>query len=141
MPCEGCPEHAPPDNPQGTAILVHTGGPPETIFKAVQHVLAKDMPTVIRKWSTPTVESDGALVYKQDESDPPEIEGYKRDPTNPKRLRPIWPHCVWRAFRVWRDDTGCVRIVATCLTPLSGLKAHEATTLKYCKHCAHRSTR
>lgn len=141
MPCDGCPEHAPPDDPKGTAYLVYTGGPPQAIFVMVGRALPQDDPAIVRKWSRPTVEEDGSIVYKQEESEPSEIEGYERDPSNPKRLRPIWPHCVWRALRVWRTDSGEARVIACCLTPASGLKAHEAVKLSQCKNCPHKITR
>jgi len=139
MPCEGCPEHAAPDDPQGTSFIVYTGGPPHAIFASVAVAIPDDQPGIVTKWSKPTIHPDGTIEYQQNEAEPPKIEGYERDASNPQLLRPIWSNCNWRALRVWRTDTGAIKIVACCLTPSSGLKAHEALTLAHCNNCQHQS--
>lgn len=136
-PCEGCPEYAAPDNPLGTSIIIYTGGPPHALFANVIRALADDQKETVTKWSKPTVHPDGTIEYQQNEAEPPEIEGYQRDASNPRLLRPIWPHCAWRSLRVWRTDDGSVKIAAGCLTPASEIPAYETLTLAQCKKCQH----
>ncbi len=136
-PCKGCPEHAAPDNPLGTSFIVYTGGPPHAPFANVIQALSNDQEGIVTKWSKPTVHPDGAIEYQQNEAKPPEIEGYQRDASNPRLLRPIWPHCAWRSLRVWRADDGSVKIAAVCLTPASEIPAYETLALAQCKKCQH----
>jgi hypothetical protein len=140
MPCEGCPPEPNAINPREVANIIYTGGPPHAIFALVNHGIAADDPTMITKWSRPIVHSDGSLEYKPNETEPPELEGYRQDASNPRLLHPVWPHCVWRMLRVWREDTGNAKITAVCLTPQSGFKAHEHLTVKQCTDCKCRAT-
>lgn len=135
MPCDGCPEHAAPDNPHGTATIVYTGGPPHALFANVGRVLSNDENGVVTKWSKPEVHPEGEIEYQQKEAEPPGIEGYQRDTSNPRLLRPIWPHCNWRCLHVWRTDDGQVRITAGCLTPASNIPPYETLTLAQCRGC------
>jgi hypothetical protein len=139
-PCEDCPG-VNLANPHSVATIVYTGGPPQAIFALVERGIGPDNPTIITKWSRPTVHNNGTVEYKQDEAEPPEIEGYKRDASNPKLLRPVWPHCIWRCLRTWRGDAGDVKIIAICLTPFSGFKVHEILTVTHCTNCVQRTER
>jgi hypothetical protein len=139
MACDDCPEYIVAAETTGVAILVYSGGPPTAIFESVKFALARDDPKVIRKWSKPTVHKDGSIEYTQNEAEPPEIEGYSRDPNNPRRLKPCWPPCAWRILRVWRADNGSVKITCGCVNPTSGHKPHEDVTLENCKTCARRT--
>ena len=141
MPCDDCPEHIlPRDDSRGMATIVYTGGPSYATFASVILALTPDRDGVVTKWSRPTIHPTGEIEYQQNEAEPPEIEGYKRDASNHRLLRPIWPHCVWRMLRVWREDTGAVTISAGCLTPASGVPAHESLRLNQCQECPHRAT-
>lgn len=133
MPCDGCPEYA--SNPQGTATIVHAGGPAYRIFANVIHVLSEDDKKIITKWGKPKIHPKGEIEYQQNEAEPPEIEGYQRDASNSRLLRPIWPHCNWRCLHVWRIDDGQVKIVAGCLTPASNLPSSKTLSLAFCQNC------
>ena len=139
MPCDGCPEHAAPDNPQGTALIVYTGGPPHALFATVAVALSNDDPAVVTKWSKPKIHLKGEIEYQQNEAEPPEIEGYQRDASNPRLLRPVWPHCNWRCLHVWRADDGQVRLTASCLTPSSNIPPYEVLSLAQCQKCLNLS--
>jgi len=139
MPCDGCPEHAAPDNPQGTALIVYTGGPSYAPFARVATAMAEDDPAVVTKWSKPKVHPQGEIEYQQNEAKPPGIEGYQRDASNPQLLRPIWPHCNWRCLHVWRADDGQVRLTAGCLTPASNIPPYETLSLAQCQKCLNLS--
>jgi len=134
-PCHNCPEHSAPDNPQGTTLIVYTGGPSYALFANVIRALTEDNSEIVTKWSKPKIHPKGEIEYQQDEAEPPEIDGYQRDTSNPRLLRPIWPHCNWRYIRVWRADDGSVKITAGCLTPASNIPPYEALTLTQCKAC------
>lgn len=140
MPCEGCPPESTAIHPIGVTSIIYTGGPPQAVFALVDRGIAADDPTMITKWSRPTVHPDGSLEYKHDETEPPDIEGYKRDDSNSRLLHPVWPHCVWRMLHVWCEDTGNVKIVALCLTPISGFKAYEHLALQQCTDCKCRAS-
>lgn len=140
-PCEGCPEYMTPgDGSRGVAVIVYTGGPAWAPFANVVRALSPDRSGVVTKWSRPTVHKHGEIEYQQNEAEPPEIEGYERDASNPRLLRPIWPRCGWRVLRVWREDTGAVSISAGCLLPASGVPAYEALKLAQCQNCSKRAT-
>lgn len=140
-PCKDCPDYMPPrDGSRGVAVIIYTGGPAYAPFANVIRALAPDRQGIITKWSRPTIHPKGEIEYQQNEAEPPEIEGYQRDASNPRLLRPIWPHCVWRTLRVWREDTGAVAISAGCLTPVSGVPAHESLKLTRCQNCTIRAT-
>jgi len=140
-PCEGCPEYlSARDGTRGAAIIVYTGGPPAyAAFANVIRALPPDVDGVVTKWSRPTVHPKGEIEYQQNEAEPPGIEGYERDASNSRLLRPIWPPCVWRMLHVWREDTGAVSISAGCLTPASGVQVHESLRLNQCATCTARS--
>lgn len=141
MPCDGCPEYiSPRDGSRAIAIVAYTGGPTYAPFASVIQALSPDREGVVTKWSLPAVHPKGEIEYKQEEAEPPEIEGYKRDPSNPRLLCPKWPHCVWRMLRVWREDTGAISISAGCLTPASNVLAHESLKLAQCKECGARAS-
>lgn len=141
MPCDGCPEHVPPkDGSREGGTIVYTGGPRYAPFACVALALAPDKEGVVTKWSRPTVHQTGEIEYQQNEAEPPRIEGYKPDASNPRLLRPVWPHCVWRVLRVWREDTGAVSISAGCLTPASNVPIHESLKLSQCEGCSARAT-
>lgn len=140
MACKDCPDFIPPqNNSRRVAVIVYTGGPPYALFANVIRTLSADLDGVITKWSRPTVHPDGGIEYKQNEAKPPEIEGYQRDAVNFWLLRPIWPHCVWRMLRVWREDTGAVIISAGCNLPNSGAPPDESLRLTHCQNCPHRT--
>jgi len=140
MPCEGCPDHVPPkDGSREGGTIVYTGGPKYAPFACVALALSPDKEGIVTKWSRPTVHRMGEIEYQQSEAEPPEIEGYERDTSNPRLLRPVWPHCVWRSLRVWRQDTGAVSISAGCLNVLAGIKPQDTLSLKQCNDCPHRS--
>lgn len=135
MPCEECPEQAPSDDPKGTALIIYTGGPSYAPFANVARALSEDNDGIVTKWSKPEVHPKGEIEYQQNEAEPPEIEGYQRDASNPRLLRPIWPHCNWRCLHVWRIDDGQVRITASCLTPSSNIPPYETLSLTQCRKC------
>jgi len=139
MPCQGCPDFTPSrDDSRPIAVIVYTGGPEYALFANVIRVLAPDKEGVVTKWSCPSVYPAGELQYKQNEAEPPSIEGYQRDTSNPWLLRPIWPPCAWRMLRVWREDTGAVSISAGCLCPASNTQPYESLALSQCQNCAQR---
>lgn len=139
MSCNGCPEHAPSDSP-GEGLIVYTGGPTYAPFACVELAIPPDQEGVITKWSRPTIHDDGAIEYKRSEAEPPEIVGYQKDANNPWLLRPIWSHCVWRAYRVWRTDDGHIKLVAMCITPDSGIAPYVTLTPEKCRYCKARAT-
>lgn len=139
MPCEGCPEQVPLNNPKGVAVIVYTGGPLYAPFTCVAQALADDNPEFITKWSKPSIHKRGAIEYQQNETEPPEIEGYQRDASNPQLLCPIWPHCVWRSLCVWRADDGSVKIAGRCLIRASETNGQTDLTLAQCEKCPQRT--
>lgn len=139
-PCQDCPDHVPPrDGTRPVSVIVYTGGPAYAPFANVDRGIMPDQEGIVTKWSRPHIHPRGEIEYQQNEAEPPRIEGYEPDASNSRLLCPIWPHCVWRILRVWREDTGAISISAGCLTPASGVQAYESLKLSTCQNCAVRA--
>jgi hypothetical protein len=133
MGCQNCPDDK---ILEGVFYIVYTGGPPHAQFAAMQTVVDRvDHKEIIRRYQ-PTVHPDGRIEYKKDTPEPPAPEGYVRDERAPWTLRPIWPSCVYRMYRVQMLDDGQLKIEGICTHPQSGARLHEAITCAKCNLCA-----
>lgn len=138
MACDNCPDYIKAGETRGIAYIVFGGGTWDNYYRLVEQALTRDQPEILTKWSCPRVERSGAIVYAENETEPPEIEGYQRDPSNPRRLIPYWPTCNFRCLRVWRADDGSVAISAGCLNVKSDFKPMQTLSLADCLSCAVR---
>lgn len=82
-------------------------------------------------------EPDGTLVYEQQDDDwepPRPIDGYKSDPNNPWRLRPLWGRCGARMQTAIRfTSCGCIGLVTRCTEPKASFMSR--VTYETCQHC------
>lgn len=85
-----------------------------------------------------TIESDGSVVYEQEEGEwepPRDIKGYQRDPDNPWRFTPLWLKCLRRLPRGYRSEScGCIQVAMRCLHWNSELFDKDVT-YQQCQQC------
>lgn len=90
-----------------------------------------------------TMESDGSIVYEQEEGEwepPRDIKGYQRDPENSRRFTPLWPKCLLRIPRSHRSEScGCIQVAMKCLNLDSELNG-EKVTHEQCQQCPVRDS-
>ena len=86
-------------------------------------------------------ESDGTLVYEQEEGDwePPQpIDGFEMDPDNPWRLRPLWGRCGARLHTAIRFPTcGCIGLISRCTAP--DARFMQRITYEICQQCLYQN--
>lgn len=89
-----------------------------------------------------TIETDGSIIYAQEEGDwepPKDINGYKRDPENPWRFIPLWPKCLRRMPKGTRTKRcGCLQLTMVCDNPASELHTKTVTDAE-CQQCPVRA--
>jgi len=82
-------------------------------------------------------EPDGTLVYKQEKGDwepPRAIDGFKADPSDPWRLRPLWSPCEARLYTAVRFPAcGCIGLIARCSEPRA--RFMQRVTFEVCEQC------
>jgi len=82
-------------------------------------------------------ETDGTILYEREDGDwepPRPIDGYKSDPSNPWRLKPLWGHCDARMHTAVRFTAcGCIGLVSRCTEPRAYFMSR--VTYETCKEC------
>lgn len=133
MGCQNCPDDRAFD---GVFYIVYTGGPPHAQFVAMQEVVRHARQDEIVRLYRPKVRPDGCIEYERDAPEPPAPEGYARNEGDPWVLRPVWPSCVHRMYRVQMLDDGQLKIDGICTHPQSGATRREPITCAKCNLCA-----
>lgn len=86
-------------------------------------------------------EPNGTLVYEREEGDwepPRAIDGFKADPEDPWRLRPLWRPCEARLHTAVRFPAcGCIGLISRCSEPRG--RFMQRVTFEVCKQCPLRS--
>lgn len=148
MGCSDCPEtKSPADKRPGlvadslppnqvgnhqAANVVYGGGPPLTPFLMMRSLIPQGD-------GMPVVRDDGSLEYPSTRPDvPPPLEGYERDPNNPRRLVPLWEPCQLRMYGISIGDCNCVQVSAACNHPWSEHFA-QSVTYQGCLACKVRT--
>ena len=74
-----------------------------------------------RDFAKPEIGKDGAILYKPSMMDPKaipdDIDGYRRDETNPLLFHPAWPPCVARCHGIKVKENGCIDVTMACNHP------------------------
>jgi len=87
-------------------------------------------------------EPDGTLVYAREKGDwepPRAIDGFKADPDNPWRLKPLWGFCVARLHTAVRFPAcGCIGLVSRCSEPRG--RFMQRVTFEVCQQCSFQET-
>lgn len=88
-----------------------------------------------------TIETDGSIVYTQEEGEwepPKDINGYRRDPMNPWRFTPLWLKCMKRTPKGTRTKAcGCIQLTMVCDNPASELHTKTVSDAE-CQQCSVR---
>jgi hypothetical protein len=96
QPCPVCPEGpsiplAVPAIPLTSQVnyVINHGGPVQQVFRTVAFAIpaGEGRPE----------DRDGSLEFPYEH---PEIDGYTRDPNNPRLQHPTWPPCACRAYKI-----------------------------------------
>jgi hypothetical protein len=132
MGCDNCPDDK---TLEGVFFIVYAGGPPTAQYATMQHIVDHTQPNEIIRLYRPTIHSDGRIEYEKDAPAPQVPEGYLRDESVPWILRPIWPSCIYRIFRVQMLDDGQLKIEGLCSNPLTGIPANKPITREKCSLC------
>lgn len=132
MGCQNCPDDK---TLEGVFYIVYTGGPPHAQFAVMQEVVRRARQDEVVRLYRPEVRPDGCIEYEQDAPEPPVPEGYTRDDNNPWLLRPMWPSCIYRMYRVQMLDEGQLKIDGICMNPQSGATQKEPVTCAKCSLC------
>lgn len=108
------------------------------------HVLGltlSDNPNPDAYYSLPKVTSDGSIIYAQereDQSPPPEINGYIRCVDDPFRFAPLWDECLMRIVgTTYNRVCGYIDVVMICNHPDCQYAGKRLTVLE-CESCPHR---
>lgn len=109
----------------------------------LRHVLkvAADLPLAIFK--TPTFGLDNSIEYAKSEvqpdTQPDDINGYRRDPNNGWRFLPVWPKCVERYHSIVQQPNGCIQITMACNHPEAATYG-QPVDCGTCEGCPLRAT-
>ena len=93
-------------------------------------------------FNTPTFHANGVIEYAKSElkpdTEPDDINGYRRDPSDSWRFLPVWPKCVERFYSLMQKPNGCMQVTMACNHPEAATYGKQVDC-KTCEGCPLRA--
>ena len=142
MACSNCkPSTTSPATPPQTPPAFPTGYT-GCALSSLRYALPPPLPNTL--YELPYITDDGTIIYTKtnaNQTPPPEINGYSRDPDDLWCFHPLWPECAMRIHGLTRKrHTGAINIVMLCNHPESPQQSQRLTHHD-CLNCSLRFPR